>query len=128
MDAIDHKRIRIEDLMRHSAGLAWFIDPKSKVGTAEEKYTALTLKDVLDREPMHRIIEQSPPQIVGQSPQTYHGLTRGWVVDGLLKRVDPKKRTIGQFLREEFLVPLGLSDDYFVALPQDARRDDALRR
>ena len=31
----------------------------------------------------------------------YHIYTYGWLVDQLIRRVDPKKRSIGEFVREE---------------------------
>lgn len=36
----------------------------------------------------------------------YHAVTRGWIVNELFRRVDPARRTIGEFLREDISQPL----------------------
>eukprot|EP00457_Paulinella_chromatophora_P003017 gb/GEZN01003022.1/.p1 GENE.gb/GEZN01003022.1/~~gb/GEZN01003022.1/.p1 ORF type:complete len:660 (-),score=112.55 gb/GEZN01003022.1/:319-2229(-) len=45
------------------------------------------------------------------SRRAYHGLTRGLILNELLRRVDPKRRTVPQFVREELTVPLGVEKD-----------------
>ena len=107
--------ITIADLMRHSAGMAYFVDPEDP----DNKFKQLTAEDIMARTPMHELIENSPPQQFGKSKRTYHTVSRGFVVDGLLKHVDPEGRTIGEFARDEILKPLGIDDSYFVALPTE---------
>ena len=107
--------ITIADLMRHRAGMAYFVDPDDP----ENKFKQLTAEDIIARTPMHELIENSPPQQFGESRRTYHFVTRGFVLDGLLKHVDPQGRTIGEFARDEILIPLGIEDSYFVSLPSE---------
>ena len=38
----------------------------------------------------------------------YHPITRDWISNEIFRRVDPKKRTMGQYLREEFCPEYGL--------------------
>ena len=38
----------------------------------------------------------------------YHGQTRGLVLQEVFRRVEPRQRSIGQFLRAEVATPLGL--------------------
>ncbi|NKB70013.1 MAG: serine hydrolase [Candidatus Latescibacteria bacterium] len=45
----------------------------------------------------------------------YHALTFGWILSGLVQRVDG--RTLGQFIRDEIAAPLGLADDMFLGTP-----------
>lgn len=33
----------------------------------------------------------------------YHALSFGWILDGLMRRVDEKGRTVGEFLKEEIV-------------------------
>ena len=51
----------------------------------------------------------------------YHALTRGWILNEIVRRVDPQGRTIGEILREDVVGPLGA--DAFIGLtaPEMAR-------
>lgn len=37
----------------------------------------------------------------------YHALTFGWLVDQLIRRIDPKHRSVARFFREEIAIPFG---------------------
>jgi CubicO group peptidase (beta-lactamase class C family) len=50
-------------------------------------------------------ISDFPPEETG-TKREYHGLTRGWILNEIFRRVDPEGRTIGQYLREEISGPL----------------------
>ena len=39
----------------------------------------------------------------------YHNQSRGFILQELLRRVDPEHRTIGKFLKESVFDPLGLN-------------------
>jgi len=49
--------------------------------------------------------------------QAYHAVTLGFYESELLRRVDPKHRSLGQFFHEEIASPLGL--DFYIGLPED---------
>ena len=51
----------------------------------------------------------------------YHMVTWGWLAAEFLRRVDPAHRTIGRFIQDEIMRPLGLQ--FFIGLPasEDAR-------
>jgi CubicO group peptidase (beta-lactamase class C family) len=53
----------------------------------------------------------------GHTPRLYHAVTRGWVLSQILMRVDPRNRTVGQFLQEEVAGPLGA--DFFCGPSDD---------
>jgi len=36
------------------------------------------------------------------SRREYHGVTRGFILNEIYRRVDPDERTLGEFVREEF--------------------------
>jgi CubicO group peptidase (beta-lactamase class C family) len=58
----------------------------------------------------------------GHTPRLYHAVTRGWVLSQILMRVDPAKRTVGQFLQDEVAGPLGA--DFFCGPSNDLSAAD----
>lgn len=113
----------VEDVLRHDSGLAQFV----RMGTAE---------DMEDQKPggkLSRLIEESPPNWWKAKGTTaapemttlrrgYHGLSRGLILSQILQRVDPQKRTVGQFLREEVAKPMGLEQSLFIGIPLEVQR------
>jgi CubicO group peptidase (beta-lactamase class C family) len=91
--------LTVADLMRHEAGLANFD-------------TSLDMEDLftenIKQNAVGRIIEGHAPSFgaSGGGKREYHGLTRGWIVNEVFRRVDPAGRTIGEYLREEISGPL----------------------
>ena len=62
--------------------------------------------------------------LAGQRPawepgtrQAYHAQSLGFYEGELLRRVDPRHRSLGQFFQDEIASPLGL--DFFVRLPEE---------
>lgn len=47
----------------------------------------------------------------------YHSATLGWYEAELLRQVDPQSRSLGQFLQEEVMKPLG--EEFYIGLPLD---------
>ena len=43
------------------------------------------------------------------SVRAYHGFTRGFILNEIVRRVDSEGRTVGEFLRAEIAKPLGLN-------------------
>jgi CubicO group peptidase (beta-lactamase class C family) len=91
--------LTVADLMRHEAGLANFD-------------TSLDMEDLftenIKANAVGRVIERHAPSYRDQSSgkREYHALTRGWIANELFRRVDPRGRTIGEFLREDISRPL----------------------
>ena len=91
--------LTIADLMRHEAGLA-------VLNTSIEPQDLLTENIKLNK--VGRVIEghtQKYRKGDGHRRE-YHAITRGWIVNELFRRVDPARRTIGEFLREDISTPL----------------------
>ncbi len=91
--------LTVADLMRHEAGLANFD-------------TSLDMEDLftdnIKANAVGRLIEGHAQSYRDESigKREYHALTRGWIVNEVFRRVDPKGRTIGEFLREDISQPL----------------------
>jgi CubicO group peptidase (beta-lactamase class C family) len=49
----------------------------------------------------------------------YLSMTFGWIVGELVRRADPKHRSLGRFVREEIAEPLGITD-LWIGLPDEA--------
>jgi len=71
-----------------------------------------------NREALVRAMEEAPLLWTPGEACGYHELNFGWVLDELCRRIDPRGRDIGTFLREEALLPLGIEDCY-IGLPED---------
>jgi len=104
----------IADLMRHEAGLQTLSEMLQPEDLWPENLSKNTVGRIIENQqislpqnPMHR--------------RKYHALSHGWVVNELFRRVDPKGRTLGQYLREEISTPLAA--DIYVGL-----RDEELAR
>jgi CubicO group peptidase (beta-lactamase class C family) len=64
-----------------------------------------------------RLLERQRPEWEPGTRQAYHAITLGYYEGELLRRIDPRHRTIGQFFQEEIATPLGL--DLYIRLPDD---------
>ncbi len=98
------ERITVRQLLAHQAGL-----PAVDENLDVQKMADLDfLADVLAR--------QRPAWQPG-TRHGYHGLTLGFYQNELIRRVDPRRRTLGQFLRDEITTPLGI--EFYIGLPSD---------
>lgn len=50
-------------------------------------------------------------------PHPHHSLTYGWLVGEIIRRVDPKRRTLGQFIKEEITDPFNI--EFYIGLPEE---------
>lgn len=97
------ERITVRELLSHQAGLI----------TVEPSLSAEELRD------HDQLAETLADQKTHWKPGTrhgYHTLTLGWYQNELLRRTDPKQRTLGQFFQEEIAERLGV--DFFIGLPE----------
>ena len=69
--------------------------------------TTLSLRLLQDYEELGRVLARSPPQWEPGTAHGYHAITYGLYASQLLHRADPKKRTLGQFYKEEVAEPFG---------------------
>ena len=97
--ANDKGELTVAELMRHEGGLAAFntsLDPED------------LLTENIKENRVGRVIESHTLRFRkgNRSKREYHAITRGWIVNEVFRRVDPRGRTVGEFLSEEISRPL----------------------
>lgn len=66
---------------------------------------------------MIQSLEQRQPIWPPGTMHGYHALTYGWLAGELIRRVDPKKRSLGHFILEEIANPLDI--EFYIGLPSE---------
>jgi CubicO group peptidase (beta-lactamase class C family) len=94
----------IADVLRHDAGLPFFSDNADQSNMNMD--VKLTNEIVHNRNDLEKVIENAP-RFEGRY---YHAITRGFIVSGIISRVDPHKRSLSQFMRDEICIPLGITN------------------
>jgi CubicO group peptidase (beta-lactamase class C family) len=98
------ERITIRQLLNHQAGLFAFPE--------------LSDKSVLeDPDRLATVLAKQKPEYTPGTRAEYHALTLGYYESEIIRRVDPKIRTIGQFFQDEIATQLGL--DFYIRLPEE---------
>ena len=110
--------ITIADVLRHEAGVPFFTDPLVMQKRSRDRQ--LTKQDVDDVEVLDRIIEASG-KCYTYGKRHYHACTRGWIVSGIIRRVDEKQRSFGEFMRDEICIPLNLN--IYCGIPRDLQKE-----
>ncbi|CAI5441585.1 unnamed protein product [Caenorhabditis angaria] len=96
------ENITVDWIMSHRAGLAAFDE-------------MIRFEDAQDFEKMSRVIENQKPNWEPGTRSGYHAITYGWLVDQIIRRNDPKKRSVGVFFREEVAEKYNI--DFHIGLP-----------
>lgn len=97
------ERITVRQLLGHEAGLAFM----------DEQLTLAHLRD-LDR--LASLLARQKPQWEPGTRHGYHAMSIGLYMQELIRRTDPKHRTLGRFFHEELAEPLEL--DLYIGLPR----------
>ncbi|KAJ3338117.1 hypothetical protein HDU93_009988 [Gonapodya sp. JEL0774] len=103
------ENVTVAELMSHRGGVAW-LDPPQR----------MTIDELADPAKSDVKLAAQPHNHDGVTTKTYHAITRGWYLNAIARRVDPKHRTIGALLREEICPPLGI--DVFVGMTPEAEK------
>ena len=96
------ERITVRQLLAHQAGLFAINEPVDRSIVAD-----------LDR--LAEVLARQKPAWEPGTRQAYHALTLGFYEGELLRRIDPQRRSLGQFFQDEIASPLGL--DLYLRLP-----------
>ena len=94
--------ITVRQLLAHQAGLFAFDEPVDRSVVAD-----------LDR--LAVVLARQRPAWEPGTRQGYHAITLGFHEGELLRRVDPRHRSLGRFFQDEIASPLGL--DFYIRLP-----------
>ncbi len=97
-------KITIRQLLAHQAGLF-----------ALDKRVDIKIEADLDK--LAIILARQKPVWAPGIRQAYHAITLGFYESELIRRVDSKHRSLGQFFHEEMAVPLNL--EFYIGLPED---------
>jgi len=96
--------ITVRQLLGHEAGLVLLDEP-------------LALERLRDLDSVARLLARQRPAWPPGTRHGYHTMTIGLYMQELIRRVDPARRTLGQFFHQEIAAPLGL--DFYIGLPHD---------
>jgi CubicO group peptidase (beta-lactamase class C family) len=77
----------------------------------------VTFEEALAWQPMVDALASQAPIWEPGSTHGYHMRTFGWLAGEIIRRADPKHRSVGTFFREEVAVPLGI--DFWIGLPAE---------
>jgi CubicO group peptidase (beta-lactamase class C family) len=92
----------VADILSHRAGLP------SESGPPEQ---------ILNWTAMVHSLEQQRPLWPPGTAHSYHALTYGWLAGELIRRVDPKKRSVGKFVRDEIANQVKI--EFYIGLPSE---------
>ena len=96
-------KITVRQLLAHQAGLFALDEP-------------VTRELVADLDRLAVVLARQKPAWEPGTRQAYHAITLGFYESELLRRIDPRHRSLGQFFEDEIATPLGL--DVYIRLPE----------
>jgi CubicO group peptidase (beta-lactamase class C family) len=99
--------ITIRQLLSHQAGLPAIDEP-------------LDLEALADPDAVAAAIAKQEPAWEPGTKHGYHGLSLGFYESELIRRVDPRSRTLGRYFHDEVAAPLGLA--FHIGLPDEVDR------
>lgn len=107
----------VRDVLTHRACV-----PQMPDGVSPEK--------MCDWDWMVRAIADLKPLAEPGTKTLYLSMTFGWIIGELVRRTDPKRRSLGRFVREEIAQPLGITD-LWIGIPDQveprvAKQTDAM--
>jgi CubicO group peptidase (beta-lactamase class C family) len=102
--AAGKEEVTVRQLLGHEAGLPVIDEP-------------LSPKVLEDFDALADAISRQRPLWKPGTRHGYHGVSLGWYMGELVRRVDPQRRTLGRFFAEEIAGPLGL--DVHFGVPEE---------
>ncbi|WP_039796846.1 serine hydrolase domain-containing protein [Nocardia araoensis] len=100
--------VTVRQLIDHQAGLS---------GLSE----TVRLPQIADLDGLAPILAAQKPAWRPGTRHGYHAITLGLYQGELLRRVDPRRRTLGRIFAEDIAAPLGV--DFFIGLPAEQSMD-----
>ena len=87
----DKENITLADVLRHESGLSWLDHTFAKEDFYSENIKANKVGE---------IIEKYAQKFPGETSRAYHVVSRGLILNEIIRRVDPENRTIGEIIRQ----------------------------
>ncbi|MGW4090158.1 serine hydrolase domain-containing protein [Nocardia sp. NPDC004750] len=100
--------VTVRQLIDHQAGLS---------GLSE----VVRLPQIADLDGLATVLAAQKPAWRPGTRHGYHAITLGLYQGELLRRVDPRRRTLGRIFAEDIAAPLGV--DFFIGLPAEQSMD-----
>jgi CubicO group peptidase (beta-lactamase class C family) len=97
--------ITVRQLLGHEAGLVLLDEPVS-------------VERMRDLDDIARLLARQTPAWPPGTRHGYHTMSLGLYMQELIRHVDPARRTLGRFFRDEIAAPLG-NLDFFIGLPRE---------
>lgn len=97
-------RITVRQLLAHQAGLPALDE-------------AMDARKLADLDSLARVLARQKPAWEPGTHHGYHSFTIGWYLGEIIRRVDPRHRSLGRFFQEELATPLGIH--FHIGLPRD---------
>ncbi|KAF9933387.1 hypothetical protein FBU30_005596 [Linnemannia zychae] len=88
------ENIRLVDIMTHESGV-FHLDDENR---------DLTWSSLQDQEAFSKRLAKQKHYFGGDVQRAYQAVSRGWYLNEIVRRVDPKGRTIGRIAKEELMV------------------------
>ncbi|KAF9410708.1 hypothetical protein BGZ94_001561 [Podila epigama] len=110
------EEVTLGDLMTHQAGVSGLDDPHKQ----------LTWAHLNDQKAFSERLARQRHSFNGEKTRAYHAVTRGWYLNEIVRRVDPKGRTIGQIVSEELMGDYKDVELYYASLPREEDWDERL--
>ena len=98
---------KVADILSHRAGLPLVLS------SVEQYLTWMNWTAMINT------LEQEKPMWQPGTAHGYHSMTYGWLAGELVRRVDPKKRSLGQFIQEEIIDLFAI--EWYIGLPTKHR-------
>ncbi|CAF1142649.1 unnamed protein product [Adineta ricciae] len=90
----------VADILSHRAGLP---------------HPSLPIPQYANWTAMIHSLEKQKPEWIPGTTHGYHSVTYGWLAGELVRRVDSKKRSFGQFIQDELAIPAQI--EFYIGLP-----------
>jgi CubicO group peptidase (beta-lactamase class C family) len=110
--------ITVADVLRHEGGLAYFEGKLPMHLAGRDRFDEMA-EFLAAQKPYW---QHAGATHLAPGARVYHGLTRGFLLNELVRRTDPQGRSIGRILREDVAQPLGVSIILGDATAEELRR------
>ncbi len=98
------ENVTVRQLLAHQAGL-YIISER------------LNVEKIGDLDGLAAILARQKPAHEPGTRHGYHAVSLGWYEGEIIRRVDPKHRSLGQFFQDEIAKPLGI--EFYIGLPPE---------